>query len=220
MPVTIYDSDELRTMLAGLGVEWCLVARNHLPLVRPDEVRLCGIWITPTAELLKLVPPDSSLVHHSTHEGTAIRLYATELGEALRRLLKGDSWLLDAVFSHRNLISSETHEHLVERVRDGLHLDYVDHYLTRAAELERRPGAFTPDAAARLLLQAGHLARTGQVATATDELARYRDVSLDDDLDLDLLRTHTRGAARVLPRNHPHPTAFDEFLLFVREARF
>jgi len=212
----------LLELVRGAGLDWCLVARNHLP--GGDRQHLCGIWIAPTADLLKLQPPRPDLCHRSRVDGASVTLHATELGEALRRLLKGDSWLLDAVFSQGNLVSGEVHEHLLERTRDGLHQGYVDHYQRRAGELEKAGGF--QDAGA-LLLQADHLARTGHVSTDVHELARAARVRswLDGEVtgaDLGMLREQVKGsgATPVLPARHPRPAAFDEFLLFVRESRW
>lgn len=212
----------LLELVRGSGLDWCLVAHNHLP--GGDRDRLCGIWIAPTADLLKLQPPRPDLCHRGQVDSAPVTLHAIELGEALRRLVAGDSWLLDAIFSGANLVSSEVHEHLLERTRDGLHMGYVDHYLQRAAGLQR--DGFLP-AAAALLLQADHLAGTGHVSTDVPELARaarveaWVDGAVGGD-DLDKLRGQVKGsgATRVLPRQHPRPAAFDEFLLFVRESRW
>ncbi len=212
----------LLDLVEGAGLDWCLVARGHLPGL--DRERLCGVWIAPTADLLKLQPPRSDLSHRGRIEGGAVTLRAIEIGEALRRLLAGDSWLLDAIFSGANLVSSEAHEHLIERTRDGLHGGYVEHYLRRAADLQR---AGVARAAAALLLQADHLASTGHVSTDVAELARaaglgqYLDGEITGEL-LEELRGQVKGsgATRVLPSRHPRPAAFDEFLLFVRESRW
>lgn len=209
-------------LVEGAGLDWCLVARGHLPGLGRE--RLCGVWIAPTADLLKLEPTRPDLCHRGKVGGDAATLHAIEIGEALRRLLAGDSWLLDAIFSGANLVSSEIHEHLIERTRDGLHAGYVDHYLRRAADLERVGAA---RAAAALLLQADHLAGTGHVSTDAEELAQaaglgsYLDGEISGDL-LEELRGQVKGsgATRVLPARHPRPAAFDEFLLFVRESRW
>ena len=209
-------------LVEGTGLDWCLVAGGHLP--GRDREHLCGIWIAPTADLLKLQPPRPDLSHRGSVDGSPVTLHATELGEALRRLLQGDSWLLDAIFSQGNLVTSEVHEHLLERTRDGLHRGYVEHYLRRAETLERAGGN---RGAAALLLQADHLASTGHVSTDATELARAAGFQawLDGEVtggELEGLREQVRGsgATRVLPARHPRPAAFDEFLLFVRESRW
>jgi len=211
-------NETLRTQIASMGVDWCVVSRGHLP--RDRETRLCGIWIAPTADLLKVRPVDAELVQRGRFEGTQMALFGVELGLALARLLQGDSALLDAIFSHRNLITSEVHEHLLERVRDGLHQGHVDDYLARAERASQRGTPTARRRAAALLLQATHLARTGQVSTDCDELARAHDVTLDADLDALGAGLRDAGAAKLLPPQHPRPEAFDEFLLFVREARW
>ena len=219
MESPVSQADEaLRSQISALGLDWCVVARQPLP--RGRETRLCGVWLAPTADLLKMRPPAPDLVQRGRFDGTRMALFGTELGAALVRLLEGDSWLLDAIFSHCNLMTSEVHEHLLERVRDGLHKGHVDHYLTHA---ERAADLRTPTAqrrAAALLLQAIHLARTGQVSTDFDELARVHGVTLDTDLDALRANLRDAGAAELLPPHHPRPEAFDEFLLFVREARW
>ena len=210
--------DPLRSQIDSLGLDWCVVAQQHLP--RGHETRLCGIWIAPTADLLKMRPPDPAIVQKGRFEGTRMALFGTELGAALVRLLEGDSWLLDAIFSQNNLITSEVHEHLLERVRDGLHQGHVEHYLTRAERAADLGNATARSRAAALLLQATHLARTGQVSTDYDELARAHHVTLEADLDTLQANLRDAGAAKLLPPRHPRPEAFDEFLLFVREARW
>jgi len=201
-----------------MGLEWCVVSQQHLP--RQRENRLCGIWIAPTADLLKVHPPDVNQSQRGRLDGQQMALAATELGAALARLMDGDSWLLDAVFSHLNLISSEVHEHLVERVRDGLHHGYVDHYVIRAQRARQRGTPTSCRRAAALLLQATHLARTGQVSTEAEELAHAHGVTLEADLDSLEDRLRDAGAAKLLPARHPRPEAFDEFLLYVRQARW
>ena len=159
--------------------------------------------------------------------GVRVVLHITEIGTALAELVDGDSWLLDGIFSHVNLVSSEAHEHLIERARDGLHQRYVTHYLERASARQQRdrPGDLT--AAAAVLLQAGHLAQTGVVSTDIDELADaagrpdlLRRTPTEDDLEGLRSRSRGGGTVRLLPTSHPRPEAFDDFLLFVREARW
>ncbi len=224
--VTVPD-EALRQFVTATGVEWCCVARNHLPAPGRDTLHLCGIWIAPTTEILRMRPPRPRGRHNGRVDGVRVVLHITEIGTALAELVDGDSWLLDGIFSHVNLVSSEAHEHLIERARDGLHQRYVTHYLERASARQQRdrPGDLT--AAAAVLLQAGHLAQTGVVSTDIDELADaagrpdlLRRTPTEDDLEGLRSRSRGGGTVRLLPTSHPRPEAFDDFLLFVREARW
>lgn len=215
----------LRAWLAPMDLSWCVVAES----VAPDSasMELFGVFVSDTADLLRLDPPSSILRRGGYADDRDVVLEAVELGEALRRLLAGDSVLLEAVFSHRNVISSAEHEHLVERARDGLHRGFVDDLVRRAGV---RQEAGTDDdrrAAAGLLLRAGHLTQTGVVVTDAAALAIERGVSevlagVPTDGQLKRARASVRGAAASspLPRAHPRPAAFDEFLLYVREAHW
>jgi hypothetical protein len=212
-------------------VEWCAVAQigpRAQGLADDDaEVMLLGIWIAPTPALLKVQPPESTWRREGSVMGIDVTLDAVEIGEAMRRLLTGDSRQLDALLSHRNVVTSELHEHLLERARDGLHRGHVDDYLRRANETLELGTAAAHRAASALLLQADHLQRTGLVSTDAVELARAtgRSHRLGDDLDRDEIDSWiqaVRGgaAAGLLPAEHPRPTALDELLLYVREARW
>jgi hypothetical protein len=216
----------MREFAAATGVTWCCVARNHLP-GSSDAEHLCGIWIAPTPDMLRMRPPPTRGRHNGRVGDRRIVLHFTEIGAALCDLVDGDSWLLDAIFSHRNLLSSEIHEHLIERTRDGLHQRYVEHYAERARVLRQQARPHDLRAAAAVLLQAGHLAQTGVVSTDADELAGAAGVPgiLDSPATpevLEELRSRSRGGGttRLLPATHPRPEAFDDFLLFVREAHW
>ncbi len=220
-------SEAWETLSADLQLEWCLAApcgAHGLGTGGGDDaLDIIAIWVAPTADLLRVDPPATAWERQGYLQGVDVSIQGLEIGEALRRLRGGDSPLLEAVFSHQNLASSETHEHMVERVRDGLHRGHVDHTIQRVKAL-RRSGAHRT--AAALLLLATHLANTGVVNTDARALADSmgRQELLDgepadgalDALIADLRRGATAG---LLPREL-HPQAFDEFLLFVREARW
>ncbi len=227
----ILPTDALRSFAESLGVEWCVVAavgpaaQGLVPADGPVE--LGGIWVAPTADLLRVLPPEPRWRREGYVAERDTVLDALELGEAMRRLVRGDSEVLDALLSHRNVVSSELHEHLLERARDGLFRGHVEDYLRRARAWRGRAEPWAAHAAAALLLQADHLQRTGQVGTDAGELARatgrpelLRAPPAAAELDAleDAVR---RGAALgVLPRQHPRPEALDELLLFAREARW
>jgi hypothetical protein len=230
------EAEALGVLTTDLQLDWCLVAPtgSHAQgTAGPDsELELQGIWIAPTADLLRVVPPPLQMTRQGNRDGTDVTLYALELGEALRRLLDGDSYLIDAIYSHRNVVSSEVHEHLVERARDGFHRGHVEHYLRRARSLRQRNTPGARRTAAATLLQAAFMVHTGVASSDPQELARQAGqqalLSPDSDPDgpgdavLDDLEARVRAgfAASPLPTTHPRPEAFDEFLLFVREARW
>lgn len=216
---------------AGMPLEWCLAApcgAFALGTAGADEtLDITAIWIAPTAELLRIDPPATTWERQGHLHGVDVVLSGYELGDALRRLRDGESPLLEAVFSHHNLATSETHEHLVERVRDGLHRGYVDHVIQRVQAHRRNKSVDARRTAAALLLLAIHLANTGVVNTDALALASSQGrqellTGTPTDAELDALTSDLRrgAAAPLLPRALPHPQAFDEFLLFVREARW
>ncbi len=212
----------LRSWLAPLGVRWCLVARGDG--VRGETVPLRGIFIADTADLLRLEPPGDAWRRDGYVDDQDVRLEATEMGGALRGLLSGDSRLLDAVFSHLNVVTSDMHAHVLERARDGLHRGFVEDYLRRAGEHGGMDHAGHRRLAAALLLRAEHLMRTGVVATDSAELAELTGQGeLLAAPTVERLKERTAavrslGVGSPLPRKHPRPEAFDDLLLFVREA--
>lgn len=212
----------LKSWLGPLGARWCLVARGDG--VRGETVPLLGIWIANTADLLRLAPPQPRWRRDGYVEGEDVRLEALEIGEALRRLLAGDSAVLDAIFSHLNVVTSDLHAHVLERARDGLHRGFVEDYLKRANEHGSMDHAGHRRLAAALLLRAEHLMRTGVVATDSVELAQLTGqgeilaAPTAERLKERAAAVRSLGVATPLPRKHPRPEAFDDLLLFVREG--
>lgn len=212
----------LRSWLEPLRVRWCLVARGDG--VRGETVPLQGIFIADTADLLKLDPPPPRWRRDGYVDGEDVRLEAAEIGEALRRLLAGDSLVLDAVFSHLNVVTSDMHAHVLERARDGLHRGFVEDYLKRATEHGGMDHAGHRRLAAALLLRAEHLMRTGVVATDSAELAQLTGQAkllaapTAERLKERAATVRSLGVASPLPRKHPRPEAMDDLLLFVREG--
>jgi hypothetical protein len=212
----------LETWLVPLQRRWCLVAVGDG--VRGETIPLTGIWIADTEEVLRIAPPPSHWRRDGYANDQDLRLDAVEIGEALRRLLEGDSRILDAIFSHRNVTTSEMHPHLLERARDGLHRGFVDDYVRRARDISGKDHAGHRRLAAALLLRAEHLMRTGVVATDSAELAALTGTEdllaapTAERLDARAAAIRAAGAASPLPRTFPRPEALDELLLFVREA--
>ena len=212
----------LRSWLDPWGVRWCLAAVGDG--VRGETVPLWGIFMADTADLLRLEPPGDRWRRDGYVNDEDVRIEAVEIGAALRGLLAGDSRLLDAIFSHRNVVTSEMHAHVLERARDGLHRGFVDDYLRRAAEHSGRDHAGHRRLAAALVLRAEHLMRTGVVATDSAELAELTGQGeLLAAPTVERLKERTAavrslGVGSPLPRKHPRPEAFDDLLLFVREA--
>jgi len=212
----------LETWLGPLQVRWCLVAVGDG--VRGETVPLTGIFIADTADLLRLAPPEVRWRRDGYVDDQDVRLDALEFGAALTRLREGDSRVLDAIFSHRNVTTSEMHPHLLERARDGLHRGFVDDYVRRAKELASTDHAGHRRLAAALLLRAEHLLRTGVVSTDAAELAALTGsedllaAPTVDRLDARAAAIRAAGAASPLPRAFPRPEALDDLLLFVREA--
>ncbi len=211
-----------RDWLEPLGTRWCLVAQ--LDGVRGERVPLHGLWIADTADMLRIEPADPCWRRDGYLDGEDVRLEAVEIREALRRLINGDSRLLDAIFSHQNLLTSDTHAHVLERARDGLHRGFVDDYVRRAQDHGAMDHAGHRRLAAALLMRAEHLMRTGVVATDTTELATLTGQAelltapTSERLDARRAAIRAAGVASPLPRKHPRPEALDELLLFVREA--
>jgi hypothetical protein len=212
----------LEKWLAPLQKRWCLVAIGDG--VRGETLPLSGIWIADTDDVLRIAPPATHFRRDGCVDDQDIRLDAVEIGEALRRLLEGDSRILDAIFSHRNVTTSELHPHLLERARDGLHRGFVDDYVRRARDMSGKDHAGHRRLAAALLLRAEHLMRTGVVATDSAELAALTGTEdllaapTAERLEDRTATIRAAGAASPLPRKFPRPEALDELLLFVREA--
>jgi len=215
---------------------------------KESPIELKGIHVEPTENLVGLVAPPKAYNWVGEFQEHRIDYSSEELGEALRKLLKGDGSILERILAPRQLAKGEDLRRLQKVARGVICRRFFSHYrafskgVMRDYEKTERRTVRHLLAAYRTALTGVHLLRTGKVLLDLMELARLYGFSQIDEL----VRMHQKSAAAVvaddnhwinrlvkvtalleasmeeaeLPIDPDNPSAVEEYLLDMRRRFF
>jgi hypothetical protein len=164
----------------------------------PLEVK--GLHVEPTESLVGLTQPPKAINWVGEYEGHSIDYSSEELGEGLRKLLKGDGSILERILSPRPMLKGDDLRRLQKVTRGVLSRRFFTYYrsfsrgVLRDYEGSEQRTVRHLLGAYRLALTGVHLLGTGKVVVDLMTLAREYGFSQISELT----KVHQKDAGAVL----------------------
>jgi uncharacterized protein len=155
---------------------------------KDSPIELKGIHVEPTENLVGLTAPPKAYNWVGEYESCRVDYSSEELGEALKKLLKGDGAILERILAPRQLVKGEDLRRLQKATRGVICRRFFNHYrafskgVMRDYEKSERRTVRHLLSAYRTALTGVHLLRTGKVVLDLMELARLYGFSQLDEL--------------------------------------